>query len=734
MKSALKIHVSGVVQGVGFRPFVYKQAKLHLINGWVINASDGVYIHAEGEEKDLNSFCLALANDTPQASSVKEVEWKEVPLEEFDTFEIRISSNNDNVETTLVSPDLATCNDCIKELFNPSDRRYHYPFINCTNCGPRYTIIRELPYDRHNTSMDKFPMCNTCQAEYEDPENRRFHAQPNACFECGPYISWREGKNVTWGTTRESSDEIISKCVEYLKAGKIVAIKGLGGFHLACDANNSEAVTHLRKKKQRSNKAFAVIVNNVDFVTEVEKNILMGSVRPIVLVKDPKITVPEVNMGLPELGVMLPYTPLQHLIMHEFNAPLVMTSGNLYDNPICIDDDEAYEKLSDIADAFLGNNREILTRYDDSVVRVLDFDAMQMIRRARGYAPAPIKLNIDKKMFATGPEQKNTFCYTRKGEAFVSQHIGDVENAEVFDSWLEAKSRFEDVFKLHTNHIISDMHPEYLTTKWVKTDNRVQHHYAHIRSVMYENNLNGPIAGFAFDGTGYGIDGNIWGGELLICNLEDFERFGNFTYVPMPGGSSAIKDPNKMAYGVKWAFDLLDFHDENLDTMIEQGINTPMTSSVGRLFDAASAMLGVCTSSTYEGEAAMLLEAAIENSDETYEIEVTKNVGTKDSTAHDTSVVLFDAGNMFKEMMDDKAPVGIKACKFHNAFVNLIVNCSMMVNQVYGIKDIVLSGGCFMNRYLIENSVKKLIESGFNVAINKEVPPNDGGISLGQIS
>ncbi|MDO5328770.1 MAG: carbamoyltransferase HypF [Coriobacteriia bacterium] len=741
MKSALKIHVTGIVQGVGFRPFVYRQAKLHLIHGWVINSADGVHIHAEGEDKDLDSFCMALADDAPAASIVKQIDMDEIPLEGFDSFEIRVSDENklNNIGTTLVSPDLATCDDCVKELFDKNDRRYRYPFINCTNCGPRFTIIKELPYDRCNTSMDKFKMCNVCEDEYTDPTNRRFHAQPNACFDCGPYISWKEKGDVIWGTTRESSDEIISKCVKFLHDGKIVAIKGLGGFHLACDANNDKTVARLRKLKQRSNKAFAVMVPKIDFsVTKTEKEILEGVVRPIVLVKDPHICAASVNMSLSELGVMLPYTPLQHLILHDFGGPLVMTSGNIYDNPICIDDDEAYEKLADVADAFLGNNRDILTRYDDSVVRVLNFDGVQMIRRARGYAPTPIKLKTKiNDCFATGPEQKNTFCYVRNDketETFVSQHIGDLENADVFDAWLEAKNRFEEVFKIKADKTYRDMHPEYLTSKWAKDATDIQHHYAHIRSVMYENNLEGPVAGFAFDGTGYGMDGNIWGGELLIANKQDFERFANFSYVPMPGGATAIKDPTRMAYGVLWAYDLLNERDDTLDKMIEEGVNTPMTSSVGRLFDAASALLGICKKSTYEGEAAMLLEAAIKETeyDKNYDISIVKNNATNKSTARDTSVVLFDAEPTFKSLLKEN-DIGIAAYNFHMAFVRAILNGALLANQVYGIKDIVLSGGCFMNRFLIEKAVELLTDNGFNVALNKEVPPNDGGISLGQV-
>lgn len=518
MKTALKIHVSGIVQGVGFRPFVYRQAKLHLINGWVLNSADGVHIHAEGEEDLVDQFCLALSVEAPAASQVEEIEMKEVPLEGFETFEIRHSQDKktsnagESAGQTLISPDLATCGDCARELFDKKDRRFRYPFINCTNCGPRFTIIGNLPYDRCYTSMSAFKMCSFCESEYKGQLDRRFHAQPNACFQCGPYISWIESENIKrpegagfqgagtsplgpllFGETREKSDEIISNCVQFLKDGKIVAIKGLGGFHLACDAANESAVTNLRQRKMRSNKAFAIMAPNLDAVKEIcevnstEAEILTGTARPIVLLKRKESAKDQIAqsvfMGLPEIGVMLPYTPLQHLLLHDFEASggkfLVMTSGNIYDNPIVTDDEKAYEVLADVADAFLGNNRPILARYDDSVVRVIDAagtQAVQMIRRARGYAPAPIKIKVEKpaEAFATGPEQKNTFAFMRpiagdnakaNAEVFVSQHIGDAENAEIFQTWEQTKNQFEEIFKFKPKNFYCDMHPEYLTTK-----------------------------------------------------------------------------------------------------------------------------------------------------------------------------------------------------------------------------------------------------------------------------
>ena len=589
MQTALEIHVTGIVQGVGFRPFIYRLAKRHLISGWVLNSADGVHIHAEGEENLIDDFCLAISSEAPAASRVEEIEMREVPLEGFKTFEIKTSEDKKTSKAgslagqTLISPDLATCDDCVSELFNEQDRRYRYPFINCTNCGPRFTIIGQLPYDRCYTTMCTFKMCGTCESEYLDPADRRFHAQPDACFNCGPAVSWitagklkrskctdSQGAGVGTlgplliGSTLEKSDEIFAQCVKFLLDGKIVAIKGLGGFHLACDATNEAAVARLRKRKMRSNKAFAIMapdlasIKKICNVNNAEEDLLTGSARPIVLLQHSSQVLssldqgdvtkplgnchllpglaPNVYMGLPEVGVMLPYTPVQHILMHDFAKAggqyLVMTSGNLYDNPIVTDDTEAYEVLGDVADAFLGNNREIIARYDDSVVRVINAagrDAIQMIRRARGYAPAPIKIKLDKpaEVFATGPEQKNTFAFSRvipdanensksNTEVFVSQHIGDIENAEIFETWEQTKNQFEKIFKFKPAEVHHDLHPEYLTTKFAQNlkfsseqNFRLQHHYAHIRSVMYENGLTGPVCGFAFDGTGYGIDKNI---------------------------------------------------------------------------------------------------------------------------------------------------------------------------------------------------------------------------------
>lgn len=843
MIDALDIHVKGIVQGVGFRPFVYKLAKKYLINGWVKNGIDGVHIRAEGESEHVDEFVLEISENAPQAAQISEIEMHEVPIEPYDTFEIILSDENETDEITFVSPDLAICDDCRSELLDPENRRYRYPFINCTNCGPRFTIIDKLPYDRPNTSMAPFIMCEECQNEYDDPSNRRFHAQPDSCFVCGPRLTFRLSPHMdtaTYGAadaTNEITDipsveevervgdrchddaprsisdhilgdeEILHETTRMLVDGKILAVKGLGGYHLVCDANNAEAVAELRTRKKRDGKPFAVMLESLDdvrricHVSDEEASILDGSIKPIVLLRkwtDVDFT-RGIADGLTELGVMLPYTPLQVLIMHDFaelsascnpdlsdkRPPmLIMTSGNIHDEPIAIDDDEAFEMLKDVADGFIGNDRRIVTRFDDSVVRVLHFDdlpdvnlpdAIQMIRRARGYAPSPVLLDLvrtqneataEKTIFATGAEQKNTFCFLCSTadsedpqEAFVSQHIGDMENLQTFDSWLLTKQRYESLFDLKAQSFACDLHPEYMTTKWAHEKaaleslslTQVQHHFAHVVSTMAENKLEGPVCGIAFDGTGYGVDGNIWGGEVLLCNLKDFERFMNFAYVPMPGGAAAIKEPLRMAYGVLWEFDLLDdpgaervLQDlgeeqvELCEKMIERGLNTPVTSSVGRLFDAASAILGVCTKPEYEGEAAILLEASIDRESDVesdYEISVIKNTATESSTARDTSVLLFDAAPVFASMLGDITDgfdVGIIAKKFHDAFVNAIVNAAELANSLYEMSTVVLTGGVFMNRYITEHVVPKLAGAGFTVVLNRELPPNDGCISLGQ--
>lgn len=676
------IHVTGIVQGVGMRPFVYREAMAHGICGWVLNAGDGVHIEAHASVEALDGFVAALSEHAPAAARVEHVELMDLAPGDWDAaseqgFRI-VASQDKTAHTTLVSPDIATCDDCLRELFDPADRRFHYPFINCTNCGPRFTIIHSLPYDRAATSMDCFPMCPECAAEYGDPLDRRFHAQPNACFECGPHITWREaagdmelegsGATPAVGSTREASDAIIERCVELLANGCIVAIKGLGGFHLACDASNEQAVAELRRRKRRSNKPLAVMVRSLAdterlcHVNDAERGLLAGSIRPIVLLRrravcesggspDALILASSVAHDLPELGVMLPYTPLQHLLLAAAEArgthALVMTSGNLSEEPIETDDGLAWEHLvaSGIADALLGNNRAILSRYDDSVVRVVDGTGMP-VRRARGYAPQPLSLpaldSTTPCVLACGTQQKATVALTREDAdghvaCFVSQHIGDVENGATFDAWSAARIRLEDLFDLTPAALACDLHPSYLSSQWAREQAQeqdmplveVQHHHAHIASVMAEAIAGRQLApdahvlGIAFDGTGAGTDGTIWGGEFLIAGLADFERAAHLRTWALPGGAASVRDARRNAFALLSELNLLEHPgaagllgtlDEQTRsvtaTMIERGINSPRTSSMGRLFDAAAAILGICGKATYEGEPAIELEAA----------------------------------------------------------------------------------------------------------------------------
>lgn len=823
-REALDITVKGVVQGVGFRPFVFRCAQRFHLTGWVLNALDGVVIHVEGTQNDLDCFAIALVQEAPEAANVKELELNEAPVEGFEEFEIRFSDDAEANETTLVSPDLATCDACVAELFDPENRRYHYPFINCTNCGPRFTIIDELPYDREHTSMKEFTMDEPCQTEYDDPMDRRFHAQPNACFNCGPRLGWIDVEgmlpnevqqlsidSLDWAFTSEDSDEFVDDCVKLLKAGKIVAVKGLGGYHLVCDALNAEALSALRERKHRYGKAFAVMAHSTEqarayaLISEAEAMQLESSARPIVLLrKRSDVELPlDLAGDLPELGIMLPATPLQHLIARAFDGLLVMTSGNVHDDPIVIEEHEAFEQLAGIADAFLVNNRAIIERFDDSVVRVLEpagvDPVVQVIRRARGLAPAPVKLPAQvhelgeesPELLAVGSELKNTFTITRGEEAFVSQHLGDMEHVASFDNWLETKDLYEKLFHLQHTKLACDLHPEYVLSKWARTQaserdlplTEVQHHHAHVVAAMAENELEGPVCGIAFDGTGYGVDGAIWGGEVLLSNLTTFERFINVAYFPLPGGTQAIHHTDRCAYGVLWAFDLLEhpfaqafFADQEQETelmtkMIEGGINTPFTSSMGRLFDAASALLGICNEPRYEGEGAILLEAEITkglgpdaaaelktllaeaekttsslaqeavdptaelDAVERYQFGLIKNTATEQSTAQDTSVLLLDPASVFEALLDDlQAGVdkALIARRFHEAVVRAILTAAETVRALYDINIVTLSGGVFMNRYLTERALIELQAAGFTIALNRELPPNDASVSYGQ--
>lgn len=797
------IHVTGIVQGVGMRPFVYREAMAHGICGWVLNAGDGVHIEAHAPADALDAFVAALSEHAPAAARVEHVEVVDLAANGWDAvneegFRI-VASQDQTAHTTLVSPDIATCDDCLRELFDPADRRYHYPFINCTNCGPRFTIIRSLPYDRAATSMNCFPMCPECAAEYANPLDRRFHAQPDACFDCGPHITWREAgedaASPAVGTTRETSDTIIDRCVELLACGSIVAIKGLGGFHLACDASNEQAVAELRRRKRRSNKPLAVMVRDLAdverlrHVNDIERGLLAGSIRPIVLLRrravcesgdspDALALAPSVARDLPELGVMLPYTPLQHLLLAAAEArgmhALVMTSGNLSEEPIETDDDLAWEHLvaAGIADALLGNDRAILSRYDDSVVRVVD-GAVMPVRRARGYAPQPLPLpaldGAPSCVLACGPQQKATIALTREGTngeatCFVSQHIGDVENGGTFDAWNAARTSLEDLFDLAPAALACDVHPSYLSSQWAREQARkcnlplveVQHHHAHIASVMAEAIAAGQLTtdarvlGIAFDGTGAGTDGTIWGGEFLVASLGGFERAAHLRTWALPGGAASVRDARRNAFALlselgllehPGAARLLDSLDEQTRsvtaTMIERGINSPRTSSMGRLFDAAAAILGICDKATYEGEPAIEFEAAAWRALSSESACPTGNMAsfsvTESSRPDDCHVLnsrpLFEA---LLEGIRTGVPAGKLALDFHVTIARASARIASEICAREGIDIVALSGGVFMNRLLLRLLTRELKDAGLAVLVPHTVPVNDGCIAYGQ--
>lgn len=803
------IHVTGIVQGVGMRPFVYREAMAHGICGWVLNAGDGVHIEAHARAEAVDGFVAALSEHAPAAARVERVDIADLKPSGWSAADEQgfriVASQDQTAHTTLVSPDIATCDDCLRELFDPADRRYHYPFINCTNCGPRFTIIRSLPYDRAATSMNCFPMCPECAAEYADPLDRRFHAQPDACFDCGPHITWREasvggepGEAAALpavGTTREASDAIIERCIELLAGGGIVAIKGLGGFHLACDASNEQAVAELRRRKRRSNKPLAVMVRDLAdverlcHVNDVERGLLAGSIRPIVLLRrravcesggspDALALAPSVAHDLPELGVMLPYTPLQHLLLAAAEArgvhALVMTSGNLSEEPIETDDDLAWERLvaAGIADALLGNDRAILSRYDDSVVRVVN-GAIMPVRRARGYAPQPLPLpaldGAPSCVLACGPQQKATIALTREGTngeatCFVSQHIGDVENGGTFDAWNAARTRLEDLFDLAPAALACDLHPSYLSDQWAREQARkcnlplveVQHHHAHIASVMAEAIAAGQLTtdtrvlGIAFDGTGAGTDGTIWGGEFLVASLDGFERTAHLLTWALPGGAASVRDARRNAFALlselgllehPGAAQLLDSLDEQTRsvtaTMIERGINSPRTSSMGRLFDAAAAILGICDKATYEGEPAIELEAAAWRAFSSESACPTGNMvsfSVTESSRPDDCHVL-NSRPLFEALLEGirtGVPAGKLALGFHVTIARSSARIAREICAREGLDTVALSGGVFMNRLLLQLLTRELKSMGLTVLIPRSVPVNDGCIAYGQ--
>jgi hydrogenase maturation protein HypF len=746
-----RISVRGVVQGVGFRPFVYRLAHQYQLTGWVRNTSGSVEIEVEGNGEALQNFLSDLEAKVPPMARIESVEATFHPPKGYTEFQIGESQSRQG-QYQLVSPDIATCQDCKQEIFSSTDRRFGYPFTNCTNCGPRFTIIEDIPYDRPKTTMRKFRMCPQCQREYDDPLNRRFHAQPNACPECGPSLELVDGE----GKSIESKN-VIKKASQLLKAGKILALKGLGGFHLACDATSEETINTLRARKRRLSKPLAVMIGTLEqiekhcLVSEEEKKLLESPQCPIVLLrwKHGSNISKAVAPNLKYLGVMLPYTPLHHLLLKESGLPLVMTSGNLSEEPIAKDNGEALRRLEGIADYFLLHNRDIYARYDDSVYMVEG--KPQAIRRARGYAPYPIFLPFKaRQILACGAEDKNTFCLTKDEYAFLSQHIGDMENEETLEHFEHTIGLYKKLFRIETEIIAYDMHPEYLTTKYALEAGAkeslklipVQHHHAHIVSCMLENGVEGPVIGVALDGTGYGSDGTIWGGEFLLADWKNFKRVGHLEYVPLPGGAAAIRKPYRMALGYLYTLLGDNFNLEGLPLselktaeidiirqQLRRGINSPLTSSAGRLFDAVSALAGVRGEIGYEAQAAIEMEMLAPDEmgeSESYPFSIEEQQGVR----------VVKLKELFSAIVSDirnQIPVPIISFKFHSTMAEIITEMCQLVAKESSINQVALSGGVFQNRLLLKLATAALQGAGLHVLTHRLVPCNDGGISLGQV-
>lgn len=788
------IHITGIVQGVGFRPFVYGLAVRYALAGWVRNTSAGVDIEVDGTRGTLDSFVTALKSELPPLARIDSFDVTFGEPHGFVGFEI-ISSEAVAGAFQPISPDVSICPDCLRELFDPSDRRYRYPFINCTNCGPRFTIITDIPYDRPNTTMATFALCPDCAAEYDDPLDRRFHAQPVACPQCGPSV-WLEMSNGK-GESKSSSpashdsfphgDAAIVEAQRLLAAGKIVAIKGLGGFHLACDATNAAAVAELRRRKLRVDKPFALMMPDLAeatrhcLVNAAERELLESRQRPVVLLRrraESAIAF-EVAPQQATLGVMLPYTPLHYLLFadgqpaaDEKSSPpishpsvLVMTSGNLSEEPIATDNDEARQRLASLADAFLMHDRVIRTRCDDSVVRVTEEELTSgaatsnesedahrsspvspyFLRRSRGYAPDPIQLPFDvSSVLAVGPELKNTFCLTRERYAFLSHHIGDMENYETLRSFEDGVEHFERLFRIRPEAIAYDLHPNYLSTRYALQRSQgeqlpafgVQHHHAHIAACMADNGLDGshPVIGLAFDGTGYGEDGAIWGGEFLVADYKGYQRPFHLNYFPLPGGDAAIRRPARTALALLWSLgmeweewmhpaqDLCFEERQALRIQLERNLNTPRTSSMGRLFDAAAALAGMRQKVNYEAQAAIEFEAALDPAETgAYRFHIGAEV--------------VEVGEAFRDLLADVhavVAVPVISARFHNGLAELARRACEEVRHQTGIGEVALSGGVWQNMALLERVILGLRKDGFTVYRHRQVPTNDGGVSLGQ--
>ncbi|MEW6059548.1 MAG: carbamoyltransferase HypF [Actinomycetota bacterium] len=738
--AARDIEVRGVVQGVGFRPFVWRLASRHQISGWVRNRSGIVEIHAEGDPQALEAFCTGIASEAPPLARVEDVGWRPAESLGLTSFEVDESRAEPGGER-LVSPDVATCAACVAELFDPNDRRYRYPFINCTDCGPRFTIIEGLPYDRERTSMRSFPLCEECAREYQDPANRRFHAEPVACPACGPRL---ELLKASWEPI--AGDPVIG-AASLLRRGGIVALKGLGGFHLACDARDEAVVGELRRRKARPGKPFAVMVADLEQarelfdLSEAETSLLSSPKAPIVLVRDLGKLAPSVAPGHRRHGAMLPSTPLHHLLLREVGFPLVMTSGNRSDEPICIENAEARERLSGVADAFLVHDRDIVARYDDSVTRVWH-DAPVVLRRARGFAPSPFELPAGvRPMLGVGAMLHGAFCLANEQRALLSQHVGDLDTEEAMRAYADALDRYRATFGIRPEVVAHDLHPDFLSTRFAEETGlpavAVQHHHAHVAAVMAEHRLEGPVIGVAFDGFGLGDDGTVWGGEFLRCDWANAERLGHLRQVRQPGGDAAVRHPWRMALAhaadagcLDEALELVGEHGDETAVVLGQmrtGLASPLTSSAGRLFDAVSALVGVCRDTTYEGQPAMLLEQAAQPIDDVgYPVEIDEVDGR----------LVVDTRPFVSGVASDLCagtPVPHVAARFHSALALAIVLVCESIRASNGLDQVCLAGGVFQNDLLLTDAFGRLERSGFRPYVPREAPAGDGGIALGQV-
>lgn len=748
--SGLRIEIKGIVQGVGFRPFIYGLATRLDLKGWVRNTSSGVEIEVSGSTENLQIFTREIRESAPPLSRILSLVTHPVPAGNFERFQI-LTSQAIEGEFIPISPDMNICPDCLREMLDPKDRRYRYPFINCTNCGPRFTIVKDIPYDRPLTTMADFPLCPDCAAEYNDPLNRRFHAQPVACPTCGPHLSLVQN-----GTEVETHEAALQDARKLIREGQIVAIKGLGGYLLACDATNPQAVARLRDRKKRSDKPFALMAYDLEairrhcFIAQPEEELLTSIQRPIVLLeRKPDSNISEhCAPNLHTLGFMLPYTPLHYLLLeptNDFPNALVMTSGNLSEEPIAYTDEDAMLRLDPIADAFLTHNRPIHMRMDDSV-HSISAGKPAILRRARGFAPSPILLAEDiPPTLGAGAELKNTFCLGRSNQAFLSHHIGDLENYETLRSYEEAVDHYQRLFRISPRMIGCDMHPDYLASRYAadraSTESiplvKVQHHHAHLAACLADNGVStlDPVIGLTFDGTGFGLDGTIWGGEILVGSYDKFQRVYSLQYAPLAGGDAGVRRPSKMALGwlyalgMGWEEDLPPVNDLNsqelevLAVQLKRTINTPFTSSMGRLFDAVASLVGVRQQASYEGQAAIELEALADpNESSSYEFDISE---TSFSPAPLFSAIIHDmrAGIQLPEL----------SARFHNSIANLSLELCRRIRHLSGIGTVALSGGVWQNRFLFTRTVYNLETNGFTVLRHQQTPVNDGCIALGQL-